>query len=90
MTERSALGVEMPSPPAKDPCRTCSRRWAEDAFYANCSECKACKRDRSRRNRALQARKVAAFERFVDVLVVLSAKADASPKDRPGQKQVAV
>jgi hypothetical protein len=53
-------------------CPTCRRRKATGEFYANCSECKQCKRGRSQRNRALQARKIAAFERFVDVLFVLA------------------
>lgn len=82
MTERSAPGAEMLSPPAKAPCRTCSRPWADSAFYANCSECKTCKRDRSKRNRALQARKIAAFERFVDVLVVLTSQTGAPGQDK--------
>lgn len=72
----------MSSSPVKDPCRTCSRPWEQSAFYTGCSECKACKRDRSKRNRAVQARKIAAFERFVDVLVVLTTRADA-PIDLP-------
>lgn len=71
-----------PSSPQRGPCHTCSRPWAEAAFYNGCSECKACKRDRSKRNRMLQARKIAAFERFVDVLVVLTTRADA-PIDLP-------
>lgn len=54
------------------PCLTCRRPWSEEAFYVNCTECKTCKRDRSRRNRAAQTRKIAAFERFVDVLIVLA------------------
>lgn len=58
----------------KRPCPTCSRPWTAEAFYDNCAECKACKRDRSKRNRALQARKIAAFERFVDVLVDLASQ----------------
>jgi hypothetical protein len=66
----------MPSSSAKAPCSTCSAPWTEEAFYANCLECKACKRARSKRNRALQARKIAAFERFVDVLVGLTVRAD--------------
>lgn len=73
----------MPSSPERQ-CPTCSRIWAADAFYKDCGECKPCKRDRSRRNRAIQGRKVAAFERFVDVLVMLNAQASASPKGQAG------
>lgn len=68
----------MTEPVQKQPCATCGRPWAADAFYANCGECKDCKRNRSQRNRAEQARKIAAFERFVDVLVDLASKAVAS------------
>jgi hypothetical protein len=53
-------------------CPTCDRPWSEDAFYANCTECKDCKRLRSQRNRALQARKLAAFERLVEAFVSLA------------------
>ena len=63
--------------PERKPCVTCGRPWDAEAFYANCSECKDCKRKRSQRNRADQARKIAAFERFVDVLVDLASKAVA-------------
>lgn len=52
-------------------CPACGRPWSADAFYASCGECKDCKRKRSQRNRAEQARKIAAFERFVDVLADL-------------------
>lgn len=56
-------------------CPTCSRTADDGAdFYASCGECKDCKRRRSQQNRALQARKLAAFERFVDVLVTLADK----------------
>jgi predicted nucleic acid-binding Zn ribbon protein len=56
--------------PERD-CPTCGHTQPMDAFYENCSECKNCKRQRSQQNRAVQARKIAAFERFVDVLTVL-------------------
>lgn len=58
------------------PCLTCDRPWSADAFYAGCGECKDCKRTRSRQNRALQARKLAAFERFVDALASLAPRGD--------------
>lgn len=61
----------------KQPCTTCGRPWDADAFYDRCGECKDCKRQRSQRNRAEQARKIAAFERFVDVLVDIASKAVA-------------
>jgi predicted nucleic acid-binding Zn ribbon protein len=64
-------------PAQKRRCPTCGLPLPEDAFYANCGECKDCKRQRSQRNRAEQARKIAAFERFVDVLVDLASKAVA-------------
>jgi hypothetical protein len=56
----------------KPPCPTCGRPWRADAFYVNCAECKDCKRLRSQRNRALQARKLAAFERLVEAFVSLA------------------
>ena len=56
----------------KPPCPTCGRPWSGDAFYANCAECKDCKRLRSQRNRALQASKLAAFERLVEAFVSLA------------------
>ena len=56
------------------PCSTCNSPWSSDTFYANCAECKECKRKRSQRNRADQARKIAAFERFVDVLAAIVGK----------------
>lgn len=62
----------MPEPEQKRRCPTCRHLLARDAFYVNCAECKDCKRRRSQANRALQARKIAAFERFVDALVSLS------------------
>lgn len=63
---------ETPTAAPLRPCRTCGQDRPATAFYDGCSECKTCKRERSKRNRALQARKLAAFERFVDVLVVLA------------------
>jgi hypothetical protein len=63
----------------KQPCPTCGRPWSGDAFYVNCAECKDCKRLRSQRNRALQARKLAAFERLVEAFVSLAARPPDSP-----------
>lgn len=74
--------VGVAEPGQKRSCTTCGRPWDSDAFYANCGECKECKRKRSRTNRAVQARKIAAFERFVDVLVDLAGRAAESPADR--------
>lgn len=63
---------EPPTAAPQRPCRTCRQPKPTTAFYDGCSECKSCKRDRSKRNRAMQARKIAAFERFVDVLFALA------------------
>lgn len=63
-------------------CPSCRQSKSVDEFYANCAECKPCKRTRSRNNRALQARKIAAFERFVEALFVLADKAGDDPSDR--------
>ena len=68
--------------PAKRRCPTCGQGKAVGEFYENCTECKDCKRGRSQRNRALQARKIAAFERFVDVLFVLADQAGDPPAER--------
>ena len=72
----------MAEPVHKRPCPTCNRPWDADAFYPNCAECKDCKRRRSQRNRAIQARKVAAFERFVDALVNLAERSTEPSADR--------
>ena len=44
----------MADPEQKRRCPTCRHLLDADAFYANCAECKDCKRRRSQRNRALQ------------------------------------
>ena len=67
----------MPEPGHK-PCTTCGSPWDAEAFYANCGECKDCKRGRSQRNRAEQARKIAVAERFIAVLADLASRAVAS------------
>jgi hypothetical protein len=82
MSERFAWGVSMADPEQKRRCPTCRHSLDADAFYANCAECKDCKRRRSQRNRALQARKLAAFERFVDALVDLADRAPELPPER--------
>ena len=46
------------------------------------AECKDCKRRRSQHNRALQARKLAAFEQFVDALVDLAERAPELTPER--------
>jgi hypothetical protein len=71
-TERSPQGGKVPE--SQQSCPSCRRRLPAEAFYANCAECKTCKRKRSQNNRALQARKIAAFERFVEALIVLADK----------------
>ena len=70
--------------PDKRRCPSCRASKPAGEFYAGCTECKACKRDRSRSNRAVQARKIAAFERFVDALIVLADKSG-----EPAERQVA-
>lgn len=62
-------------------CPTCGRSEPAVEFYASGGECKGCKRTRSRNNRAVQARKIAAFERFVDALIVLADKS-GEPAER--------
>lgn len=65
----------MPNPtPLHTPCTSCEKPWSREAFYGSGRECKDCKRARSRRNRAAQARKLAAFERFVDALVLIASQ----------------
>jgi hypothetical protein len=63
-------------------CPSCRQTKAAGEFYAGCTECKGCKKDRSRRNRADQARKIAAFERFVDVLIILADRSGEPPAER--------
>lgn len=55
-------------------CPTCNVSKPQDAYYRNCSECRECKKARSRNARLLQARKLAAFERFVGLLFDLSVR----------------
>jgi hypothetical protein len=69
-------------------CPTCRVSKPGSEFYAGVAECKACKRDRSRRNRADQACKIAAFERFVDALIAIADKTGDPPAERK-QKAVA-
>lgn len=55
------------------PCPTCQRPWSAEDFYGSATECRPCKRERSRQNRLVAARKIALAERFVDVLVNMAA-----------------
>ena len=71
----------MTEPGPKRRCPTCGHLLPQDAFYMNCGECKDCKRLRSQRNRAVQARKIAAFERFVDALVTLADRTTEPPAE---------
>jgi hypothetical protein len=64
-------------------CPTCRVSKSGSQFYAGVAECKSCKRDRSRRNRTVQARKIAAFERFVDALILIAGKAGEPPERAP-------
>lgn len=73
---------ETPTADTTQPCRTCGQHKPATAFYDGCTECKTCKRSRSKRNRAMQARKIAAFERFVDVLFVLADRHGDSPQSQ--------
>jgi hypothetical protein len=68
--------------PGERRCPTCRARKPAGEFYVGCSECKSCKRGRSRANRAAQARKIAAFERFVDALIILADKTGEPPAER--------
>jgi hypothetical protein len=63
-------------------CTNCGERKPDSEFYSGVRECKVCRRDRSRRNRAVQARKLAAFKRFVDALVTLAGKTSEAPAGR--------
>ena len=65
-------------------CPTCRGSKPDSEFYTGVAECKACKRGRSRTNRAVQARKIAAFERFVDALILIAGKAGGPPQ-RPDE-----
>jgi hypothetical protein len=64
-------------------CPSCRAYKPDSEFYAGVAECKACKRDRSRRNRAVQARKIAAFERFVDALIIFADNTGEPPERAP-------
>lgn len=66
-------------------CKSCRRTLSVAAFYSSGTECKECKRGRSKRNRMLQARKLAAFERFVDVLVDIADKTMERPNGREAE-----
>lgn len=83
----------MTEPGSDRRCTTCDKQKPDSEFYSGGRECKACKRERSRRNRAVQARKLAAFERFADALATLASKADEAPAGRgndTGKKAVAL
>lgn len=80
---KNVLGVEAsvsdvdcaPAAPqtlTRPPCPTCGCTWSAEGFYVGCAECKSCKRNRSRRNRVLSARKIALAERVIDALVSLA------------------
>lgn len=57
---------------SETPCPTCGRPWSPEEFYTSSTECRPCKRDRSRQNRLVAARKIALAERVVDVLADLA------------------
>lgn len=52
-------------------CRTCDVDRPADDFYAGSTECASCKRERSRQNRLLAARKLAFADRVLDLLAEL-------------------
>lgn len=58
--------------PPRPPCSACGRAWSAEHFYDSSTECRLCKRIRSRDNRLLAARKIALAERFVDTLARLA------------------
>lgn len=70
---------------AERECPSCGKTKPASEFYANCSECKSCKRGRSKADRQLQARKIALAERLIDVLAALAASADGQPGRQPGE-----
>lgn len=77
----AATADERSEPDASDRkcCVTCRASKPDSEFYTGAAECKTCKRDRSRRNRAEQARKIAAFERLVDALIIFADKTGEPP-----------
>jgi hypothetical protein len=79
---------EVSVPESGRKCSTCGHGEPTVEFYASGNECKDCKKDRSRRNRADQARKIAALERLIDVLFVLADRTSDPPVERK-QKAVA-
>jgi hypothetical protein len=62
-------------------CPTCRQSKAPGEFYSTGTECKDCKRDRSRQNRAVQARKIAFAERLVEALYDLAGRPGAPPAE---------
>jgi hypothetical protein len=81
-SERSPWEADVTEPGSGRRCTNCDKRKPDSEFYSGVRECKACKRDRSRRDRAVQARKLAAFERFVDALITLAGKTSEAPAGR--------
>jgi len=49
-------------------CSTCGRTGGPDEFYGGSTECRPCKRNRSRQNRLVIAQKVALAERLLDIV----------------------
>lgn len=74
----------MTEPAQPKRCPTCRQSKTAGEFYSGCSECKDCKRGRSRSNRAVQARKIAAFEAFADILLALADRAADQPSRSEG------
>jgi len=59
-----------PTPAAKT-CPTCGQERSSGEYYANRAECMPCKKERSKQNRLLVARKIAFAERVLDMLADL-------------------
>jgi hypothetical protein len=53
-------------------CLTCGFTGEADEFYEASSECRRCKRERSRRNRQVTALKVALADRFIELVAQLA------------------
>lgn len=49
-------------------CSTCSAAGGPDDFYKDSTECKPCKRGRSRQNRQLNAQKIILADRLLDIV----------------------
>lgn len=69
-------------------CRTCTRECPVSDFYKSETECIECKKDRSRRNRMLSARKLVLAERLLDLLTVLASQGWRPPSPTDGETRM--